>query len=714
MYISVNDIEKSTDRFRVIAGADTRQVEEMSEEAYITEVPAEAATSNVLSPQENLEKRKEMLKEIHQEPLDFALERAIGKNDSVYSNFVELISSAKEKVGRIAVKDGSKNKGYATGFMVSARLLLTNWHVFETKESVGDSEVQFFYELNTKGNLGDYVSFKLNANEFYTSNKELDYCLIAVDELAIDGKFSLTRIGYLYLDPNLGKIGNEREEALNIIHHPDGDYKQLSIRENLFVKITPSSIWYESDTAPGSSGSPVFNDQWQVVALHHMGVAKRNINGEYVDKDDNPIPRINGKIDASKVVWIANEGIRTSVILKHLFEIYADNPLAAGIKIAPDKPTSVPQPKPNPIDSREIDKPNNIMENNSSNDIKVFLPASLVDKTGSIQVTISQSSVLQTKDKSTHGTDNLDDELDFAEVKKLESELNLSHCKGYLPNFLGVEVALPQPSKAMKKYIAKVNNGGNELKYYHYSVIFHSVRMQPLISAINVDGDLKKRQDASKRKDSWLRDYRISYDIQLGDEYYKRSGFDRGHMSRREDANWGTSAEEAKRNADLTCMYSNACPQVAGLNQSSRNGLWGMLEKIVLETGASAQKGREAKISVFNGPVFKDSDPVYKGIQVPLEFYKVVLWINDNGDLKATAFVLSQEDLVEEIDFEAIDIDQAGEFVEYQVSLKKLASDTGLDFSELYQYDTFIGNNNENEIKISNESHVREHIKSNR
>ncbi len=35
-----------------------------------------------------------------------------------------------------------------------------------------------------------------------------------------------------------------------------------------------------TDTAPGSSGSPVFNDQWEVVALHHMGVPKRNEHGD--------------------------------------------------------------------------------------------------------------------------------------------------------------------------------------------------------------------------------------------------------------------------------------------------------------------------------------------------------------------------------------------------------------------------------------------------
>ena len=189
----------------------------------------------------------------------------------------------------------TRNIGFATGFMVAENLMLTNWHVFKTIEDVANSEVQFFYELDTLGNPGTSVSFQLQSEIFYHSNKELDYCFVAVSSIDISGKQNLRNISYIFLDPALGKLGSEEKEALNIIHHPDGDYMQLSIRENLFKKITPTSIWYETDTAPGSSGSPVFNDQWQVVALHHMGVAKKNAAGDYIDKDGKVIPTIDGR-----------------------------------------------------------------------------------------------------------------------------------------------------------------------------------------------------------------------------------------------------------------------------------------------------------------------------------------------------------------------------------------------------------------------------------
>ncbi len=233
--------------------------------------------------------------------------------------------------------------------------------------------------------------------------------------------------------------------------------------------------------------------------------------------------------------------------------------------------------------------------------------------------------------------------------------------------------------------------------------------MMPIISGINVDGDPKKRKDTTVREDVWLRDTRLSFNIQLDDTYYRGSGFDRGHMSRREDANWGGTPEDAKRNADLTCMYTNACPQVAKINQSGRKGLWGILEKVVLESGAIVEKGKTAKITVFNGPIFKADDPVFRGIQVPMDFYKIVLWLTDHGDLKATAFKLSQVELVNDIDFEQLDLDQNTEFKEFQCSIMSLQKETKIDFSDIVQFDTFEGIEGE-EVALNSELEVMAHI----
>src|SRR6185369_4641513 len=72
---------------------------------------------------------------------------------------------------------------------------------------------------------------------------------------------------------------------------------------------------YEGDTEPGSSGSPVFNDQWELVALHHSGVPEMDQAGNFKDIDGG-IWRPGD--DPARLHWVANEGIRVSRLVDHL------------------------------------------------------------------------------------------------------------------------------------------------------------------------------------------------------------------------------------------------------------------------------------------------------------------------------------------------------------------------------------------------------------
>ena len=710
MLISLDQLKKSEKRFDDAIDSNVRgTLTNLREGSLPSEISTTFATGPVVDTNTNLIQRKVMLEEVKKEPVDFAFDRAIGKNDSVYSNFVELIRLAKQKVGRVVIKQGSRNLGYATGFMVAENLMLTNWHVFQTEDMVEDSEIQFFYEYDTQGHPVTPVCFPLRANVFFHSNKGLDYCLVGVGSSDTTGKFSLADVGYIYLDPTHGKIGSEGEEALNIIHHPEGDYMQLSIRENLFVKITPVSIWYYTDTAPGSSGSPVFNDQWQVVGLHHMGIGKKNDAGKYVDKNGLEIPLVNGKIDISKVVWEYNEGIRISVILEDVFAKFPGDPIINGLKIKPKVFVNLPVLNTLPPKVNQAKSESNHLDSN----VHFSIPTSLFEKTGMVNISINQDQGISKKEGiEEKPVDKIVEEFDLAEIKRLEESTDFTLCKGYQSRFLGSKFSIPfpQPEKKIKKYIAKVDSTNSLLfKYYHYTTIFHSVRKMPVISGINIDGNPKLRLDTTPRRDVWLRDTRLDFDVQLEDKYYKGSGFDKGHMSRREDANWGSTPEEARRNADLTCMYTNACTQVPKINQISRKGLWGLLENIVLEKGAIAETGKTAKISVFSGPVFKDDDPFFRGVQVPMDFYKIVLWLTDAGALKATAFKLSQVALLSHIDFEQLNLDQNLQFKEYQCSIKSLQKETHIDFSRLTQYDTFEGVEGQ-EIALHSALEVLKHI----
>jgi len=652
---------------------------------------------NIDGDEVNLINRKNNIKEFAPEPVDFAYERAIGENDSVYSNFVDLIVEAKKKVGRISLVKDRVLDGYATGFMVSETLMLTNWHVLSTSDDAVNSTIEFNYELDTKGNLKQSRTFALNPDVFFHSNKQLDFALVAVSSIDLTGKYKLSDVGYLYLSPLSGKLGDKGKESLNIIHHPDGAPMQLSLRENKFVSIKSNAIWYRSDTSQGSSGSPVFNDQWQVVALHHMGIAKKDSQGNYLDINGNAILEdANNRIDISKIHWIANEGIRISVIRDKLRETFPNSLLIDEV---------LNNNNYNSEKQRGDDIPSTV-ENivNQGDDVNISIPSSLFKTQQAITFEIRSQKIdgLASETEELIQTDLLE-----RESLRLERSMDYNDCRGYIPHFLGrseKSIGIPKPKDSIKHRVANIiDSNAYILKYHKFSVIFDTTHKMPLISAINIEGDERKRMDLTKRKDKWIRDTRINLANQLDKHFYKGSGFDKGHMTRREDANWGNTAEDAKRNADLTCVYTNACPQVPSLN---RSGLWGKLEKIILEKGAIKENGETGRISVFTGPIFKEIDPVYKGVSIPMEFYKIILWLSDDSNIRATAFKLSQTDLVESIDFEEIGINRNIEFKEYQVTISQIEEDTDIDFSEIAPFDTFLEGSPE--LEIRHEDHFLE------
>ena len=173
---------------------------------------------------------------------------------------------------------------------------------------------------------------------------------------------------------------------------------------------------------------------------------------------------------------------------------------------------------------------------------------------------------------------------------------------------MGIHISMPVPSARLRKKLAFLKDAlaSFTLKYHHFSTIVHALRRVPVVSAVNVNGKLRcTALGSASRKDRWLRDSRIDHDAQLDDRWYDKSGFDKGHLSRREDAEWGTSMALAKAAADLTCYYANAVPQVPAFNRAMMgyNGQWGQLENRLLEAGVEKESDRSARICVFSGPV---------------------------------------------------------------------------------------------------------------
>jgi endonuclease G len=100
------------------------------------------------------------------------------------------------------------------------------------------------------------------------------------------------------------------------------------------------------------------------------------------------------------------------------------------------------------------------------------------------------------------------------------------------------------------------------------------------------------------------------------------------------------------------------------------------------------ESAKSARICVFSGPIFLDDDPVYASVQVAFGCFKVVAWFNQDGALRTTAFHLSQDTLVEGIEFETLNFDKL--FKLQQAPLAWIENATGLGFaSVLRDADTF-------------------------
>ena len=95
---------------------------------------------------------------------------------------------------------------------------------------------------------------------------------------------------------------------------------------------------------------------------------------------------------------------------------------------------------------------------------------------------------------------------------------------------------------------------------------------------------------------------------------------------------------------------------------------------------------------MFNGPILRSDDPLYRDVAIPREFWKVVVCMGDSGKRRALAFKLSQDDLIREVPEEEF---QAGPYRPFQIKIAQLEHETDLDFGDLHRFDPLEAPGNE-------------------
>lgn len=243
---------------------------------------------------------------------------------------------------------------------------------------------------------------------------------------------------------------------------------------------------------------------------------------------------------------------------------------------------------------------------------------------------------------------------------------------GYQSGFLGFEVPLPQALGAMINDVLPVDGGRTRLDYQHFSVVMSKSRRMAMVVGCNIDG--ASSVSIKRGKDKWAYDGRIPIEAQIGEGLYADNGLDRGHLVRREDPNWGGDVTAAIANQD-TFHFTNCSPQIGAFNQRS----WLGLETYIL---GNTRRWRE-RVTVFTGPLFRDDDPVYRGVRIPVAYWKVVAFVHDDGRPSATAYLVDQSRELRALEA------AFGRYKTYQRSVRSIEQATSLSFGTLSQYDAF-------------------------
>jgi endonuclease G, mitochondrial len=632
-------------------------------------------------------------------------ERTLGGNDLVAEWYLELALLAAQPVCRVTVI-GPDNRfdGHATGFLVSPHVLLTNWHVFRTREEALNSYVEFDYRQDLRGQEIAGHRFALRASSFFINDQELDYALVAVAPISDDGRTPLSRYGY-------HRLGSDSEIGrwMTIIQHPSGQPRQFAIRENERVPPPDGNdderfIWYRSDTAQGSSGAPVFDDAFRVVALHHYGRARRDAAGRYVLRDGRTVESLDG-IEDTLVDWIANEGVCTYGLVNHIRQRLAADAESGGSEHARELLAA-------------LDGRGDIITRARGGELlgrkPEDVPVASIGNVGgaTMQFNVAQVSVAQmfvggqpnvapAAPASTGPTvvppllsPTTRDTL--AEVTKPPIlDTQYSKRKGYRPQFLGKELPVELPVVLDMSLVSKLDDGDHHIPYQHFTVVLNKRRRLAIYAAANVDyrasshpkgGDYTRNMlggYAKNDKEQWVTDPRIPEEHQLPDRFYNldRQAFDKGHIVKREDVCFGGTYAVIQRANGDTYHVTNCSPQVSGFNQSGDHGIWGLLENHI------GRQGKSERYCIFAGPVFDDDDPVFHGkddrgavqIQIPQSFWKVVVARAGDG-LQAFGFRLDQD--LSNVRFTEQEFDVGSDWIESMIAIDELGELLGLRFDD--------------------------------
>ncbi|MCP9234379.1 trypsin-like peptidase domain-containing protein [Lewinella sp. JB7] len=218
----------------------------------------------------------------------------IVKSDNLI-DIIAWVQGAMEQSRTVCkIETAAGEKG--TGFLLKGQLLMTNNHVIPDVATAASTRLVFNYKTDKDNNVLEQTHYRLDPTGFFVTSAEdeLDYTIVRIVD---DGRTPLAGWGHVQLedffDPNV-------DEKVTVIQHPGGNYMKMALPDDI-ISVWGRYLFYTTDTREGSSGAPVFNKHWKVVALHHAGKNEQSYEGGL-------------QIDAAGTIAPSNRGI----LIKHI------------------------------------------------------------------------------------------------------------------------------------------------------------------------------------------------------------------------------------------------------------------------------------------------------------------------------------------------------------------------------------------------------------
>lgn len=202
------------------------------------------------------------------------LERQIEERPTLLGiSFLERGLRVAGAVARVLVTYRSGRAAVGTTFRIGKDLLLTNHHVLfdSEREPATHVEVWFRYEVDMDGRETSRRVYEGDPRSI-VGEPTNDWAVVR-STTPLEDAYPI-----LGLAPSQGVRVDDR---VYIIQHPAGGPKQIALHHNDVRFVDDALVQYRTDTEGGSSGSPVFNERWEVVALHHGAIAATQGSGQF-------------------------------------------------------------------------------------------------------------------------------------------------------------------------------------------------------------------------------------------------------------------------------------------------------------------------------------------------------------------------------------------------------------------------------------------------